>query len=156
MEKLPATSYVRLVDIWLIFSQLYPFIQENFEELNNNLIPGLQVVLFTIIEMEIVEEYTNNHGFRRFVPESQKKEEVSISIQTWRIITKVICFQKSKKMVGNWLVQKMEIPSVNKIAKIFGKNEFEPSIFKSGRVVFFAVFPSIVVVFFIEFQQYIS
>ena len=41
MEKLPATSYVRLVDIWLIFSQLYPFIQENFEELNNNLIPGL-------------------------------------------------------------------------------------------------------------------
>ena len=28
MEKLPATSYVRLVDIWLIFGQLYPFIQE--------------------------------------------------------------------------------------------------------------------------------
>ena len=27
MEKLPATSYVRLVDIWLIFGQLYPFIQ---------------------------------------------------------------------------------------------------------------------------------
>ena len=27
MEKLPATSYVRLVDIWLIFVQLYPFIQ---------------------------------------------------------------------------------------------------------------------------------
>ena len=29
MEKLPATSYVRLVDIWLIFVQLYPFIQGN-------------------------------------------------------------------------------------------------------------------------------
>ena len=27
MEKLPATSYVRLVDIWLIFGQLMPFIQ---------------------------------------------------------------------------------------------------------------------------------
>ena len=27
MGKLPATSYVRMVDIWLIFGQLYPFIQ---------------------------------------------------------------------------------------------------------------------------------
>ena len=27
MEKLPATSYVRLVDIWLIFGQLLPFIE---------------------------------------------------------------------------------------------------------------------------------
>ena len=27
MEKLPATSYVRLVDIWLIFCQLMPFIE---------------------------------------------------------------------------------------------------------------------------------
>ena len=27
MEKLPVTSYIRLVDIWLIFGQLIPFIQ---------------------------------------------------------------------------------------------------------------------------------
>ena len=27
MDKLPVTSYVRLVDIWLIFGQLIPFIQ---------------------------------------------------------------------------------------------------------------------------------
>ena len=27
MEKLPVTSYVRLVDIWLIFGQLIPFIE---------------------------------------------------------------------------------------------------------------------------------
>ena len=27
MAKLPATSYVRMVDIWLIFVQLYPFIE---------------------------------------------------------------------------------------------------------------------------------
>ena len=27
MEKLPATSYVRLVDIWLIFGQLIPFVE---------------------------------------------------------------------------------------------------------------------------------
>ena len=30
MGKLPATSYVRMVDIWLIFGQLYPFIQETY------------------------------------------------------------------------------------------------------------------------------
>ena len=57
MGKLPATSYVRLVDIWLIFVQLYPFIE---------------VVLFTIIEMHIEEEITNNHGrLKRFVPETK-------------------------------------------------------------------------------------
>ena len=27
MDKLPATSYVRLVDIWLIMGQLVPFIE---------------------------------------------------------------------------------------------------------------------------------
>ena len=27
MGKLPATSYVRLVDIWLIFGQLLPFVE---------------------------------------------------------------------------------------------------------------------------------
>ena len=59
MGKLPATSYVRLVDIWLIFVQLYPFIE---------------VVLFTIIEMHIEEEITNNHGrLKRFVPEAKKE-----------------------------------------------------------------------------------
>ena len=29
MEKLPVTSYIRLVDIWLIFGQLIPFVQVN-------------------------------------------------------------------------------------------------------------------------------
>ena len=33
MDKLPATSYVRLVDIWLIFVQLYPFIEENLSNI---------------------------------------------------------------------------------------------------------------------------
>ena len=30
MDKLPVTSYVRLVDIWLIFGQLVPFIQVKY------------------------------------------------------------------------------------------------------------------------------
>ena len=43
----------------------------------------------------------------------------------------MFCFKKSKKMLGTWMVQKMEIPSVHKIAKIFGKNEFESLVFKN-------------------------
>ena len=35
MEKLPQTSYIRMVDIWLIYGQLFPF---------------LQVILVTFIE----------------------------------------------------------------------------------------------------------
>ena len=37
-----------------------------------------QVVLSTIIELDVEEELTNDHGFRRFVPESQNKNTVCI------------------------------------------------------------------------------
>ena len=37
MGKLPATSYVRLVDIWLIFGQLIPFVEERKENCLNEL-----------------------------------------------------------------------------------------------------------------------
>ena len=81
MGKLPATSYVRMVDIWLIFGQLYPFIQGqnvSIRKLNVAADAELflsQVVLLTIIEMHVFEEYTNSHGFRRFAPESNKNTE---------------------------------------------------------------------------------
>ena len=51
MEKLPPTSYVRLVDIWLINGQLVPFIE---------------VILLTVLELK--REGTsaiNHHGFKR-------------------------------------------------------------------------------------------
>ena len=48
MEKLPPTSYVRMVDVWLIFGQLIPFIE---------------VTLLTIMEHYNVEEdKVNHHG----------------------------------------------------------------------------------------------
>ena len=31
-----------------------------------------------IIEMYVEDDYTNNHGFKRYVPNAQKKEKVSI------------------------------------------------------------------------------
>ena len=53
MEKLPATSYVRVVDIWLITTQLTPF---------------ALVVLATMSELFIDEDENstiNHHGFTR-------------------------------------------------------------------------------------------
>ena len=90
MGKLPATSYVRLVDIWLIFVQLYPFIE---------------VVLFTIIEMHIEEEITNNHGrLKRFVPEA-KKEVCTFSkiMCTYTyVFNTILVLQYPRKKRGSW------------------------------------------------------
>ena len=53
MEKLPPTSYVRLVDIWLICGQLIPFIE---------------VILLTLKEVYNVEvDEVHHHGHARKV-----------------------------------------------------------------------------------------
>ena len=52
MEKLPPTSYVRMVDIWLIFGQLIPFIE---------------VALLTIMEHLNDPDEINHHGMAREV-----------------------------------------------------------------------------------------
>ena len=52
MEKLPPTSYVRLVDIWLINGQLVPF---------------LEVILLTVLELKRETSAVNHHGFSRFI-----------------------------------------------------------------------------------------
>ena len=52
MEKLPPTSYVRLVDIWLINGQLVPF---------------LEVILLTVLELKRDgTSAINHHGFMRW------------------------------------------------------------------------------------------
>ena len=52
MEKLPPTSYIRMVDIWLIFGQLIPFIE---------------VALLTIMEQLNDPDEINHHGITREV-----------------------------------------------------------------------------------------
>ena len=53
MAKLPPTSYVRLVDIWLINGQLVPF---------------LEVILLTIMELKREGvSAINHHGFMRLI-----------------------------------------------------------------------------------------
>ena len=47
MEKLPQTSYIRMVDVWLIFGQLFPF---------------LEVVLVTFAEYHSVRTVSENCG----------------------------------------------------------------------------------------------
>ena len=55
MEKLPPTAYVRMVDIWLIFGQLIPFIE---------------VVLLTLRELYTEQVEINHHGSGRNVASS--------------------------------------------------------------------------------------
>ena len=57
MEKLPPTSYVRLVDIWLICGQLIPFIE---------------VILLTLREAYNEEDEINHHGHARKVNSTSK------------------------------------------------------------------------------------
>ena len=63
MEKLPPTSYVRLVDIWLICGQLIPFIE---------------VILLTLKELyNEDDDEINHHGFvRRFTSFSESSAPV--------------------------------------------------------------------------------
>ena len=77
MAKLPATSYVRMVDIWLIFTQLYPF---------------LEVILYTIIELYNEEEITNHHGFKRDIPEAQRHGVNHLLIKIFMIMCYVFTF----------------------------------------------------------------
>ena len=58
MEKLPPTAYVRLVDIWLINGQLVPFIE---------------VMVLTVLELNRDSSVTNHHGFQRYVYMSYDK-----------------------------------------------------------------------------------
>ena len=50
MEKLPPTSYVRMVDIWLICGQLIPF---------------CEVIILTLLELYTDSDMVNHHGFER-------------------------------------------------------------------------------------------
>ena len=88
MEKLPPTSYVRLVDIWLICGQLIPFIE---------------VILITLRELYNEEDdEINHHGFVRrvsLIPQVGFQFLRNIgrgSIGNWREIS-----QKEKKK-ENW------------------------------------------------------
>ena len=64
MEKLPPTAYVRMVDIWLIFGQLIPFIE---------------VVLLTLRELYTEQVEINHHGSERNVGSVGLRHYLSLS-----------------------------------------------------------------------------
>ena len=65
MEKLPSTSYIRMVDIWLIFGQLIPF---------------FEVVLITFQETyrNGEEQEVNHHGHVRVLKNENDAPEVRV------------------------------------------------------------------------------
>ena len=63
MDKLPPTSYVRFVDIWLITGQFLPF---------------LEVVLLTVKELFFETETINHHGSTKTVKIKPKAKQTCI------------------------------------------------------------------------------
>ena len=70
MEKLPQTSYVRMVDVWLIFGQLLPFIE---------------VVLITFMEASRVSSHEKQHGSQKNMVDSSNEtdngQDISVDIK---------------------------------------------------------------------------
>ena len=80
MEKLPPTSYVRLVDIWLICGQLTAFIE---------------VILITLRELYNEEEEINHHGFvRRIRSFSQVSFQFLVLVSYLISLLFICCFLK--------------------------------------------------------------
>ena len=70
MDKLPSTAYIKMVDVWLIFGQLIPFIE---------------VVLVTLMEYlrgRVAEGSVtiNHHGQERVVPTGKAGSPVQVSL----------------------------------------------------------------------------
>jgi hypothetical protein len=67
MEKLPPTSYVRMVDIWLICGQLIPFVE---------------VMLLTLRELyDDQEEFINHHGEERRIASAKTNKTPTIKVK---------------------------------------------------------------------------
>ena len=92
MEKLPATSYVRLVDIWLIFCQLIPFIEVRYWGLTvlfccKAAKAMFKVTLTTIAELYNEDDNTiNHHGFTRKVGMEEVKVKINHTTLRFTII----------------------------------------------------------------------
>ena len=87
MEKLPATSYVRLVDIWLIFCQLIPFIEVNALYFCKVIKDMFKVSLTTIAELYNEDDNTiNHHGFTRKVGMEEEKVKIDHTTINFTII----------------------------------------------------------------------
>ena len=108
MEKLPPTSYVRMVDIWLIFGQLIPFIE---------------VALLTYIEFVNQPETVNHHGQPR-----------KVMVRLWYSSSFQIFFLFQKKEGPRVFLQGPKDANWKRklhIAKTFGRNLFKKMIDKS-------------------------
>ena len=102
MEKLPVTSYIRSVDIWLIFGQLIPFIMvinylyKKCEYLTKFVF--IKVVLFTIRELFNENDFINHHGPKISV---NKKDGFFPTPSLWKDINFIAKFFGKSQLFGS-------------------------------------------------------
>ena len=91
MEKLPRTSYIRMVDIWLIYGQLFPF---------------LEVVLVTFAEYFVV---SMNHG-------GEEDKNFKISTEVVKVHQNVVSISTNKifQKMNGW-PEEVEQDTINEI-----------------------------------------
>ena len=120
MGKLPATSYVRMVDIWLIFGQLYPFIQGENHSLIDKILLFVagssaynywDACLWRIYQQPWLQKICTR------VQQENRRRDTGLTFD--KNYSKIILlFQNQQTKIGKWILP--EIPSVHKIAKTFG------------------------------------
>ena len=102
MEKLPPTSYVRMVDVWLIFGQLIPFVE---------------VSLLTIMELYNEDmERINHHGEAREINSSVSTYNYTTTLFYYDLLQVKIILPKSPNFFKSLLAGS----SITKWAKITG------------------------------------
>ena len=85
MGKLPATSYVRLVDIWLIFGQLLPFVEVLIFTKARPDRHFIKMILLKVSLTTVAELYNeddsviNHHGFERNVNKEDNERKLQVS-----------------------------------------------------------------------------
>ena len=85
MEKLPLTSYPKMIDFWLIFCQLVPFAEVIFRFIHHHLIHIGQVILLTAMEY-MREETDEMEGVSTQISNDGKVDitEVTTKVAVWQ------------------------------------------------------------------------
>ena len=123
MEKLPATSYVRLVDIWLIFVQLYPFIQGNVQIFKNKIWKYILRLFYSpLLKCMRIKDLPTIMAIQNpYLRDRIKKLYCQNRNIVGSVYHDLLVFQKEMKKIGQWMLPQMMVPDVYKISKRFGK-----------------------------------
>ena len=80
MEKLPVTSYIRLVDIWLIFGQIIPFVEVKFGKIvfRSSFMPYSRLLFLQLLKFSMKTTLSTTTVFPEMSPRLNLLEKQKI------------------------------------------------------------------------------